>query len=152
MGEFESAARIQDEILTNAEFQFPTAIMQAMVVGMMLRDEDRMHALLKLIEPGMRRVYRNVLAACVAASKRDDAAFSDAHRKLAVAAASGEALWYHVALMDGYAGDAKRAAEHLGRAIDLRENGIQNAWVAPCFTHVRGDPHFQAQVARLNLS
>src|ERR1022692_1123649 len=46
----------------------------------------------------------------------------------------------------------QHAAEHLGRAIDLRENGIQNAAVAPCFAPVRKDSHFRAQVSRLNLS
>jgi len=50
-GEFESAAILQDEILTHPGFQYPTTVMQAMVVGMMLRDETRMHALLGMIEP-----------------------------------------------------------------------------------------------------
>ena len=151
-GEFETAANIQDKILTHAEFQYPTTLMQAMVVGMMLRDEERMQALLGLIEPEMQHVYRHILAACLAASKHDGQALGEAHRQLSAAAEAREALWYHVALLDGYAGDAQGAAEHLSRAIDLKEYGIQNAWVAPCFAQVRGDPRFQAQVSRLNLS
>jgi tetratricopeptide (TPR) repeat protein len=150
-GEFESAANLQDEILTHPGFQFPTTLMQAMVVGMMLRDDTRMRALLGMIEPELSQDYRHFLAACVAASTRDSGALSTAYKQLAAAAESGDGLWYHVALLDGYVGDAKNAALHLGRAIDLRENGIRNTAVAPCFAAVRDDPQFRTQLRRLNL-
>jgi hypothetical protein len=125
--------------------------MQAMVVGMMLRDRTRMRALLGMIEPEMSPLYRNFVEACADVSKRNSGALSAAHKRLAAAAESGQGLWYHVALFDGYVGDAKRAASHLGRAIDLRENGIKNAGVAPCFASVRDDPLFRAQLSRLSL-
>lgn len=150
-GEFEIAAKIQDEILTHPGFEFPTTVMQAMVVGLMLRDEARMHALLDAIEPGMPLVYRNFLEACLGASTNDSATLTAAHRRLTAAAKAGEALWYHVALLDGYVGNPAGAAEHLGRAIDRYENGTQNAAVAPCFQRVREDRRFQAQLRRLNL-
>ena len=150
-GEFEAAALLQEEVLTHPGFQYPTNIMQAMVVGMMLRDHTRMRDLLKVIEPEMSPLYRNFVEACVAASKRDSGALATAHKKLAAAAESGQGLWYHVALFDGYVGDAERAASHLSRAIDLRENGIKNSAVAPCFASVRDDPRFRTQMERLNL-
>jgi hypothetical protein len=150
-GEFDAAALLQDEILTHPGFQYPTTVMQAMVVGMMLRDDGRMHALLGMIEPEISCIYRNFLQACVAASTRDSIALSTAHKRLAAAAESGQGLWYHVALLDGYVGDAKNAGVHLGRAIDRSENGIKNAGVAPCFAPVRDDPQFRRQLSRLNL-
>ena len=45
--------------------------MQAMVVGMMLRDETRIRALLEPIDPEPLHAYRNFMAACLAASTRD---------------------------------------------------------------------------------
>ena len=150
-GEFEAAAMLHDEILTDPEFQYPTSVMQAMVVGMMLRDNKRMRAVLELIEPEMSRRHRNFLAACLAASTRDSGALATAHKELAAAAECGEALWYHVALVDGYVGDACNAALNLGRAIDRREYGIRNTAVAPCFGPVRDDPRFRTQLSRLNL-
>jgi TolB-like protein len=150
-GNFEAAALLQDEILTHSGFQYPTTIMQAMVVGMMLRDDTRMHALLEKIEPELSPVYRNCLAMCAAASTRDAGALMTARKQLTAAAECGEALWYHVALLDGYVGDAKNAVLHLRRAIDLRENGINNAAVAPGFAPVRDDPQFRSQLSRLNL-
>jgi hypothetical protein len=150
-GEFEAAAVLHDEILTHPGFQYPTTMMQALVVGMMLRDETHMRTLVETIEPELSHVYRNFLAVCVAASTRDNGALTAAHTQLAAAAEAGQALWYHVALVDGYVGDAKSAAFHLGRAIDFRENGIKNAAVAPCFSRVRDDPLFRTQLGRLNL-
>jgi TolB-like protein len=151
-GEFEAAATLHDEILTHPEFQYPTSVMQAMVVGMMLRDNKRMRAVLELIEPEMSPRHRNFVATCVAASTRDSGALATAHKQLTAAAESGEARWYHVALLDGYVGDARSAALNLGRAIDRREYGIRNAAVAPCFAPVRDSQQFRRQLNRLNLA
>jgi TolB-like protein len=150
-GEYETAAKIQDAILAHPDFQFPTTVMQAMVVGLMLRDQARMNTLFDSIEPEMPLVYRSFLEACRAATMDDGAALASAHRRLTTAAVAGEALWYHVALLDGYVGNAAGAAEHLGYAIDRYENGTQNAAVAPCFQRVRDDPRFRTQLRRLNL-
>jgi TolB-like protein len=151
-GEFERAALLQDTILTYPEFQYPTALMQAMVVGLMLRDESRMRALIELFAPETLQNYRYFMAACVAASTRDSGALATAHTQLAAAAEAGQAMWCHVALLDGYAGDASNAALHLGKAIDHREHAAKNAAVAPCFAAVREDRQFQAQLSRMKLS
>jgi TolB-like protein len=150
-GEYEPAALLHDRILAHREFQFPTAVMQAMVVGLMLRDETRMRALIERFDPETLHACRYFMAACVAASTRQSDALSTAHAELAAAAESGHAMWYHVALLDGYMGDALKAALHLGRAIDYREPPVKNAAVAPCFGAVRDDPRFRAQLSRLNL-
>ncbi len=114
-------------------------------------EEAKVRAAIAQMGPVQQQSSKTLLDAFIAVARGDASEIRVARDRLVAAAHAGTSDWFYAVLLDAVLHDIDAAVEHMRRAIDCRNSGVQNAAALHGFARLRQDPRFAAQLRRINL-